>query len=1082
MPADRVEELEDHYKGRQKEVQQLREIGNLMREKGAEQRIIQLQQERRRLQMALSAEQGALAPPESSKLAVDPETNCMSLLTDEDLSLLTFAQKISFNTQTYRYRNQLSNFDGIQVEVEGANNVDLDTAVTAIEAAGHLPSNIGFRFEMKNGREEPIAGYGVEPRIAGFHLYPGQSPEFLKYLSRHELGHALLEHWFNSLPEADRQPVMDAYRTWLDSAETVAMLGPALLAEYSSALQGAKPIEPSQFDKLSFIAYFASFEEIFAELRGLYELSKTEFGKNLTYQQLYDEAIVKFRSDRAAVLKDCGKLYEVLRQNVFERFDQATEAARTSAARSRLQSINDNEDGAPTDDATHPRDSMPQATDSPASKVERPIILDATKTETDEWHKNALGKCDQLYAPDCGIVSGLNCYTTDIAKSKLLLEAVEQTGPEQFRVKLHSRWQIDNDGNTEPVFIDVTLNEIEQINAQMKSSRDREALQGPLFARIIEIALLKHHCQDIPEQYANVGSNKDWWNSDWGRENREKNPADVLVYISNSTWTLSNIAGTESIYSITDPPDFTADHLNSLAQRMGQTVIQYQSGTMGSKEIIGVDGTKIDLIGNHFYSVLAIDPTNRTVTILNPWRGAKPETVSYETFLENLGELSAFPISKENPVSETQQQSQAIAGTREQADTFRQQLQKKSIVPGRWHGADGKLHDDEGNIKDPSKHTIRDISIARSVLIERLSNGLVDETVIGNLKRFTEEDLEKEDGIRNAASIGLRKCLSEEPLRLDDAGAIVDLGLLVERKLEAVYIECIKAGHANTVIEFMVSRRRDLEYAREYVRGLEKKIQEAQEQHSITSDTVDTEKQTDRMETIQPILVSARSFVSEFSQAYPQVSTDGQLNYYLAGSLAAAIVVQADEFRQIDSTKLPQIVLGDPITITAEARASLSTSARRIGDVDVVRVGDYSQLGKGATGPAWTDLSESARSVFKNPEHSYVHIDPVEVMLGHDVVVVNINGADHYVAHPISAFTYKALNIAQSFDNDQKVSTRLADFNSLYNMAITFVSPEELVQRTNQLLILGEPTLGETTFLHAYHSEFVGPMRDFLKR
>lgn len=278
-----------------------------------------------------------------------------------------------------------------------------------------------------------------------------------------------------------------------------------------------------------------------------------------------------------------------------------------------------------------------------ANIADRSIVLDAKSTNVEEHHRNALGQCKQHNTPDCNVVAGLNCFTTDLNKSKFLSDAVQQVGPKDYLVRLYSKWDIDNDRNQEPVTIKVNIDELKQMHADM-ARQDIKVMGGPLFAQIIDLAILKHMRQNVPAQYARTGkqSSASWLYAISGERYTERSIGPQLTLLSESALIFQLLTGAKPIHSCLET--FSPDGLDGLAAQMDNVVINTK---FHNAQVSDIEGKKLELYSGHYYSLLNVDSTKRAVTILNPHAGAKPQTLSYDTFLNTFYELSAYPLPED---------------------------------------------------------------------------------------------------------------------------------------------------------------------------------------------------------------------------------------------------------------------------------------------------------------------------------------------------------------------------------------------------------------------------------------------------
>ncbi|MDD2515806.1 MAG: hypothetical protein PHF46_04390 [Candidatus Gracilibacteria bacterium] len=230
-------------------------------------------------------------------------------------------------------------------------------------------------------------------------------------------------------------------------------------------------------------------------------------------------------------------------------------------------------------------------------------------------------------------------------------------------------------------------------------------------------------------------------------------------------------------------------------------------------------------------------------------------------------------------------------------------------------------------------------------------------------------------------------------------------------------------------------------------------------------------QKTSRVETIerkitleQRVLIeSATKFAEYLTLNWPQIDdnkettelTGSIMNYYISGSLASIILSCAENFVEMDETKIPTLEDIRTREIPESARKILTSFARQIGDLDYVPTDHYkinpTRLRKGGGGPSFDEIPEEGRKVLKRSENQIkVMCDPVEAYGPKRVVRVNIGGQDYYIARPDTILAYKVLHLLQSYE--QKPEKFNTDFNKLFEALREIYSEEELIQVTQQVL------------------------------
>lgn len=76
------------------------------------------------------------------------------------------------------------------------------------------------------------------------------------------------------------------------------------------------------------------------------------------------------------------------------------------------------------------------------------------------------------------------------------------------------------------------------------------------------------------------------------------------------------------------------------------TFDEYKRCFPGGISIKTIDGDKVELLFEHYYSILGIDKQGKTVTILNPHSNSSAATISYEDFIKTFGHISFASVSQ----------------------------------------------------------------------------------------------------------------------------------------------------------------------------------------------------------------------------------------------------------------------------------------------------------------------------------------------------------------------------------------------------------------------------------------------------
>ncbi|MFH1276681.1 MAG: hypothetical protein ABIH82_06235 [Candidatus Woesearchaeota archaeon] len=224
------------------------------------------------------------------------------------------------------------------------------------------------------------------------------------------------------------------------------------------------------------------------------------------------------------------------------------------------------------------------------------------------------------------------------------------------------------------------------------------------------------------------------------------------------------------------------------------------------------------------------------------------------------------------------------------------------------------------------------------------------------------------------------------------------------------------------------------------------------------------------------ILDGARLFTNHVTQKYPQ-SQNGELHYYVGGSLAIMLLGLADVAQKLDDTVLPTIVTLGQLELSSDVRLALSLFTRRIGDFDFVETGAYTRakeegipdfrkdpdgysaarkrfLWKGHAGPSFNELTPEARRLFNVKSNSEsVFCDPVTSDKD-DVLKLDVAGREVYVNSPMQVFANKVLQMVECYDHKSAQFNR--DFPLLYKIVSALFDEEEIRYNTYDILCFND--------------------------
>lgn len=233
-------------------------------------------------------------------------------------------------------------------------------------------------------------------------------------------------------------------------------------------------------------------------------------------------------------------------------------------------------------------------------------------------------------------------------------------------------------------------------------------------------------------------------------------------------------------------------------------------------------------------------------------------------------------------------------------------------------------------------------------------------------------------------------------------------------------------------------------------------------------------------------LRSASDFAHELTAKFPQVDANGNINYYLAGSLATMLLIEGGgKMVPTKGTALPSFEPANAVSIPEAGMNHLSTFIRKIGDLDYLPLKDYAKqevkLGKGGAGPAFDELTPSARDVFKESrDGSKVMADPVASKGDHTGVAIEVGGKTFYIANPIDALAYKLIHAAESFgSNESKVPTMNKDFSALLNGLESVYPRETLVNAVSDAVNQYNKNSPNGIYLRDYHPGMSPELKSF---
>lgn len=225
---------------------------------------------------------------------------------------------------------------------------------------------------------------------------------------------------------------------------------------------------------------------------------------------------------------------------------------------------------------------------------------------------------------------------------------------------------------------------------------------------------------------------------------------------------------------------------------------------------------------------------------------------------------------------------------------------------------------------------------------------------------------------------------------------------------------------------------------------------------------------------------AATAFASYVTKKYPQFNEDGQLNYYISGSLAAMLLSQAESVDLLDSSQLPAISTRETRILDRGLSGKLADFIRPIGDFDYVETVAYKDakkeipsssddpegyirerkkfLFKGGGGPSIDELPDLAKDVLAEAKSiNKVMCDSV-LTYGEDKVArVKVQNREYFISDPSQIFGYKVLHLMQGFGNKPEKFKR--DFTVLSDALFHLYSEEELIESAYGVLVNFEDSM-----------------------
>lgn len=219
------------------------------------------------------------------------------------------------------------------------------------------------------------------------------------------------------------------------------------------------------------------------------------------------------------------------------------------------------------------------------------------------------------------------------------------------------------------------------------------------------------------------------------------------------------------------------------------------------------------------------------------------------------------------------------------------------------------------------------------------------------------------------------------------------------------------------------------------------------------------------------------------------MNKEGHLDYYLSGSLGIMQLLRAGKFEIIDSKSLPDIKAKEEKDIPPAAKEQFENFVRKIGDLDYVPLEHYQKqldrLRKGGGGPSIAELPADAKRALKlkpeTAETAKVMCDPLVTVTPHQVVRIEAGGKEVYIAEPKTMLAYKAVHLAQTFENEEKTDKFVNDFNAMLRGMETMYSRKELLKAAHETAMAYAPGSPNNTFVPFHNPKFRGELRNFFE-
>ena len=230
------------------------------------------------------------------------------------------------------------------------------------------------------------------------------------------------------------------------------------------------------------------------------------------------------------------------------------------------------------------------------------------------------------------------------------------------------------------------------------------------------------------------------------------------------------------------------------------------------------------------------------------------------------------------------------------------------------------------------------------------------------------------------------------------------------------------------------------------------------------------------------LCAAAARFAEELTRQVPQV-VDGELRYALAGSLAVALLSQAQSFTTSKATDIENSSKISAHQMTEGAQRALASIVRLIGDLDYVATCSSAGrvLGKGGR-LAFENFSDPARGIFKGASSGgSIMSDPLSNELSHKVACVYVNDVPIYVVSPSSMLAWKTQHLIEKLHGAECNPKFQGDWSALFQANRSLLTYGQALVETAEAVHASAFTARGGAILPLYRTDLSAELRDFLR-